>query len=105
MPGARKRALLFKAEILPPHGGGSAHNRVLKRVRKNAGWLASSTIFSAIASLIYVALTARALGPTGFGRFAMVMTYGELMTNLAQFQSWKAVVGFGTVHRQGGTPA
>ena len=56
--------------------------------------------FSALASLIYVALTARALGPAGFGSFALVMTYGELINNVAQFQSWKAVTSFGAGHQQ-----
>jgi O-antigen/teichoic acid export membrane protein len=55
--------------------------------------------FSAIASLLYVGLAARTLGPRGFGAFALVMTYGELIANLAQFQSWKAVVGFGAAHQ------
>ena len=30
------------------------------------------------------------------------MTYGELVTNLAQFQSWKAVTSFGAAHQQAG---
>jgi O-antigen/teichoic acid export membrane protein len=33
----------------------------------------------------------------------MVMTFGELLTNIAQFQSWKAVVGFGSAHRKSGS--
>ncbi len=63
-------------------------------------WLAGSTGFSAIASLIYVGLAARCLGPTRFGSFAMIMTYGELLATLCQFQSWKAVIGFGATHHQ-----
>lgn len=76
------------------------HAGVLNRAGRNFGWLAGSTGLSALASLVYVALTARTLGPPGFGSFALVMTYGELVTNLAQFQSWKAVIGFGATHQQ-----
>lgn len=78
---------------------------VFTRLVKNFGWLAGSAGFSAAASLIYVGLTARALGPLAFGSFALVMTYGELVTNLAQFQSWKAVIAFGASHRQAGDDA
>lgn len=73
---------------------------VLARFGRNFGWLAGSTGFSAVASLIYVALTARSLGPRGFGSFALMLTYGELITNLAQFHSWKAVTSFGAAHLQ-----
>jgi len=82
-----------------------AHTGILNRVGRNFGWLAASTGVSAVASLVYVGLAARTLGPRGFGSFALVMTYGELMTNLAQFQSWKAVVGFGASHWRTGNSA
>ena len=76
------------------------HGRVFTRVGLNFGWLAGSAGFAAVASLFYVALTARTLGPRGFGSFALVMTYGELIANLAQFQSWKAVTSFGAMHQR-----
>lgn len=74
------------------------HGVILGRAGKNFSWLAGSTGFSAVASLFYVALAARTLAPPGFGSFALVMTYGELVTNLAQFQSWKALTSFGAAH-------
>jgi polysaccharide biosynthesis protein len=83
----------------------SRHSIVLSRVGRNLSWLAGSTGFGAVASLLYVALTARTLGPRGFGSFALVMTYGELITGLAQFQSWKAVIGFGAAHHEAGEKA
>jgi O-antigen/teichoic acid export membrane protein len=76
----------------------SRHSAVIKRAGGNTSWLAASAGFSAIASLIYVALVARTLGPRAFGGFVLVMTYGELMTDLVQFQSWKAVTSFGAAH-------
>jgi O-antigen/teichoic acid export membrane protein len=78
----------------------SDHGHVLRRAGTNFGWMAGSAGFSAVASLVYIALTARTLGPASFGTFALVMTYGELATNFAQFQSWKAVTSFGAVHQQ-----
>jgi O-antigen/teichoic acid export membrane protein len=80
----------------------SRHSAIIKRAGGNSGWLAASAGFSAIASLIYVALVARTLGPREFGSFVLVMTYGELMTDLVQFQSWKAVTSFGAAHREAG---
>lgn len=81
------------------------HATVLSRAGKNFGWLAGSTGLSAVASLFYVALAARTLAPRGFGSFALVMTYGELVTNLAQFQSWKALTSFGAAHLRMGNQA
>src|SRR5947209_5913876 len=81
------------------------HATVLSRAGRNFGWLAGSTGFSAVASLFYVALAARTLAPRGFGSFALVMTYGELVTNLAQFQSWKALTSFGAAHQRVGNKA
>lgn len=86
----------FRAENRTP----GPERSVLARLGKNFGWLAASTGFSAVASLIYVGLTTRTLGPRDFGSFALVMTFGELVANLAQFQSWRAVIGFGAVHRE-----
>ena len=72
------------------------------RLAANFGWLAGSTGVSAIASLVYVGLTARTLGPREFGIFALLLTYGELLTNFAQFQSWKTVTSFGAAHQERG---
>lgn len=65
---------------------------------KNVGWLAGSRGVIGILSIVYLALAARALGPRQFGEFALVLTYGQLITNLVQFQSWKGVIRFGAVH-------
>ena len=74
------------------------HSSALKRMGRNSGWLAGSAAFSAVASIVYMALAARTLGPWAFGVFALTMTFGELLTDLAQFQSWKAITSFGAVH-------
>lgn len=83
----------------------SNHSTVLARIGRNSGWLGASAAFSAIASLVYVGLAARALGPAGFGSFAVIMTFGELITNFAQFQSWKAITSYGSAQRETGDEA
>lgn len=73
----------------------------MRRIGANSAWLAGSAALSAILSLVYMALVARTLGPSLFGSFAMIMTFGEFLTNFAQFQSWKAITSFGAVHHLG----
>src|SRR5690242_20719619 len=79
-PGGGQGNLPFRSETTATRAIGGRDSTVLARVGRNFGWLAGSAGFSAVASLIYVALTARALGPRSFGSFALVMTYGELVT-------------------------
>jgi O-antigen/teichoic acid export membrane protein len=62
------------------------------------GWLAGSTGFSAVTSIVSVALAARTLGPPGFGSYALILTFAQLVGNLVQFQSWNAVIRYGAGH-------
>lgn len=71
---------------------------IFARLAKNLGWLAGSRGFTGVASLVYLAIAARSLGPIGFGAFTLVLTYGQLVANFAQFQSWKGVIRYGAVH-------
>jgi O-antigen/teichoic acid export membrane protein len=48
--------------------------------------------------MFYLALASRALGLEKFGVFTLVMTYGQLITNLVQFQSVKGVIRYGAHH-------
>lgn len=74
------------------------HRGVFARMAKNVGWLAGSRGFVGVVSIAYLAIAARALGPRLFGEFALVLTYGQLISNLVQFQSWKGVIRFGALH-------
>jgi O-antigen/teichoic acid export membrane protein len=71
---------------------------VFRRIAKNVGWLAGSRGFTGVVSLAYLAIAARALGPKAFGSFTLILTYGQLISNLVQFQSWKGVIRYGAVH-------
>jgi O-antigen/teichoic acid export membrane protein len=76
----------------------AADGGIFARLAKNLGWLLGSRGFTGVASLAYLAIAARSLGPIGFGAFTLVLTYGQLITNLVQFQSWKSVIRYGAVH-------
>lgn len=71
---------------------------IFARLARNLGWLMGSRGFSAVASIGYLAIAARSLGPKGFGAFTVVLTYGQLIANVVQFQSFKAVIRYGALH-------
>jgi len=76
----------------------SERKPIFRRLAKNIGWLAGSRGFTALVSVAYLAIAARALGPKDFGSFTLVLTYGQLIANLVQFQSWKGVIRYGAMH-------
>lgn len=71
---------------------------VFGRLARNTGWIFASRGFNSVVSVAYLAIAARALGPEKFGAFALVLTYAQLLANLVQFQSWKGIVRYGTLH-------
>jgi len=76
----------------------SAGGTVFSRLAKNVGWLVGARGFTGILSIAYLAIAARALGPLKFGGWTLILTYGQLIANLVQFQSWKGVIRFGALH-------
>ena len=78
----------------PQRRGGSAFARMFK----NIGWGLGSRGFNSAASVAYLALAARALGPEFFGAFVLILTYGQMIANFVQFQSWKGVIRYGALH-------
>jgi len=77
----------------------SGHGVVFARMGRNIGWLLGGRGFGGLASIAYLGIAARALGPAEFGLFALVLAYGSSIANLAQFSSWQAVIRFGAIHR------
>lgn len=71
---------------------------IFTRLAKNLGWLLGSRGFAAVASIGYLAIAARSLGPKGFGEFTVVLTYGQLIANVVQFQSFKSIIRYGALH-------
>lgn len=76
------------------HQGGA----VFARMGRNLAWLLGGRGFQAVASLLYLGLAARTLGPAHFGEFTLVLAYGQAIANIAQFQSWQTVIRYGTMH-------
>ena len=76
----------------------------IKRAIRNAGWLLAGKGAGGILSLFYLALTARSLGAEAFGIFALILSYGQAISNLAQFQSWQTVVRYGARHEADNAP-
>ena len=72
------------------------------RIAKNIGWIAGSRGFNLALSVVYLAITARALGPEKFGVFALILTYAQLVANFIQFQSWKGIIRYGALHLSAG---
>lgn len=71
---------------------------VLGRAVRNAGWLMGGKGISGLFSIVYLALAARGLGVEGFGTFAMILSYGQAVANMVQFQSWQTVIRYGMPH-------
>ena len=68
------------------------------RMSRNIAWGLGSRGFNSVAGIVYLALAARTLGPESFGEFVLILTYGQMIANFIQFQSWKAVIRYGALH-------
>lgn len=66
-----------------------------KRPFKNAGRLLVGRGIQGVMSLIYMALSAKALGVVGFGVLTLVYTSIMTMRNLLGFRSWQMIMSFG----------
>jgi O-antigen/teichoic acid export membrane protein len=72
------------------------NNNVFRRLIKNAGILLSGDFIASIISLVSMALTARVLGPEGFGIIALIQAYITIVDRLVNFQSWQAIIKYGS---------
>lgn len=75
-------------------------DNLLKKLFKNASTLLSGNVIASVFGLISLALTARALGAQAFGTLVLIQTYVLVMDGVINFQSWQAVVKFGTEFRE-----
>lgn len=69
---------------------------VMARLFKNAGILLSGSAVQSILALIASALMARALGVEVFGIFVTIQTYIIVVDKLVNFQSWQALIKYGS---------
>lgn len=75
---------------------------VLRRVLKNSALLGSGKAAGAVLHLAGLALSARLLGPAAFGLLIIVRSYAQAISGIAKFQSWQALIRFGTVRAESG---
>lgn len=76
--------------LLPSSRGGA------KGVFANAGIMLGGKSANTVFNLAYLAITARALGAEAFGVLVLVHTFALAVGDIAQFQSWQAVLHYGS---------
>mgnify|MGYP001193208811 CR=1 FL=1 len=81
-----------------PGAGAFAAGGPLRRTLQNAGWLLSGKGVGGLFSLVYLGLAARSLGLHDFGEFALLLSFGQAIASLAQFQTAEVVIKFGAPH-------
>ena len=67
----------------------------LARVFRNSAWMFSAKGFGAIASLVYLAIVTRTLGPEGFGSFILIVSSVQIVAAVIRLQTWQTTVHFG----------
>lgn len=75
---------------------------VFARLARNVAYLFSANIAVALIGLVTLAVTARALGPAGFGALALIEAFVRSFNRLLQFESWQAVVRYGAQKLEAG---
>jgi O-antigen/teichoic acid export membrane protein len=71
-------------------------DNIFRQSISNAGFLLMGNIASAGFDVVTLSLTARALGPTKLGILILIHTYIVIIDNLFAFQTWQAVIKYGT---------
>lgn len=72
---------------------------------RNAGILLGGKAVNAVVSTAALAIAARALGVETLGVLILVHTFMQTVSDLSKFQSWQAMIHYGTAPLQEGRPA
>ncbi|MBM7839409.1 O-antigen/teichoic acid export membrane protein [Alkalihalobacillus xiaoxiensis] len=75
---------------------------IIKKLIKNVATLFSGNIIAQVLGLITLALTTQLLGAELFGVLIVIQTYTIIMDKLVNFQSWQALIKFGTEAQRDG---
>ncbi len=67
-----------------------------RAIVRNATYLGSSNLVSALLGLLALACAGRGMSPTLFGTLVVVQAYAKTVSDIAKFQTWQFVVQFGT---------
>lgn len=79
--------------------------RGLASILGNLGWLLGGKGVGAVLSLVYLGLTARTLGPAGFGQFSLIVGTAQALVAFVSFQTWQIVVRYGMAPLRAGDDA
>lgn len=70
---------------------------VVGRIYANLGFLIGGKAGAGLISLAYMAMAARALGPTSYGILVLLHTYTIFIGGIVNFPGWHAVVRYGAI--------
>ena len=70
---------------------------IFRRIFKNAALLLSGRATNGLLGLATLSLSAHGLGLEQFGVFILLQTYVQVITAIATFQSWQAVIRYGAI--------
>jgi O-antigen/teichoic acid export membrane protein len=76
----------------------------MRSLLKNSSYLGASKIVAAIASIVTLALTGRALGVLMFGVLILIHSYAQAASSLSKFQTWQVVIRYGGQGLAAGRP-
>jgi O-antigen/teichoic acid export membrane protein len=74
----------------------------VSRIYANLGFLLGGKAGAGIISLAYMAIAARALGPTSYGILILLHTYTIFIGGIVNFPGWHAVVRYGAIAQSDG---
>jgi O-antigen/teichoic acid export membrane protein len=76
----------------------------MRSLLKNSSYLGASRIVAAVASVVTLALTGRALGVILFGVLILIHSYAQAASSLSKFQTWQIVIRYGGQGLAAGRP-
>jgi len=96
MPGPEHNKLRILTSILRPIWKSWTGDVLIRRLVGNASVLLGGKTANGVFSLAYLALAARGLSLEAFGTLILIHTYAQSVGELVKFQSWQAVLTYGT---------
>ena len=67
----------------------------MRSLLKNSSYLGASKAVAAVASIVTLAMTGRALGVLLFGILILIHSYAQAASSLSKFQTWQIVIRYG----------
>ncbi len=66
------------------------------RILRNSSWSISGKALGAVLSVVYLAMITRSLGPIGFGKFALIFSFAQVICGIVSFPTWQIILRYGT---------